>query len=416
MASLATMKERIRNTPGLFRDVTTLAACVVVGLVCSGYILSHQDWQPPWEDRYEFSAEFDKAPAVRPESLQEVRIAGVQVGRITAAEPTAAGLARVTMAIDPEHTVYENARVVIRTKSPLNVMYATLDPGGPPAAELAEGSTIPITQTDRAVQPNEILDNLDTRARAGLTSLLNEADVALAAGPENLGRGLHDTQGAMDSFQPVLTELETRRANIRRLVTAMSGISEAIGDDDERLAELTDASHTALAALAARDQELSATLAQLPGFTSDLRRSMRSVDTLSTELDPALGDLSRASEELPGAVRDLTGTVAAIRQFVDGAAPVVDRAGPVVRDLRPLVGDARVALGDLAPTTADLPSATARLVPWMEDLAAFVYQTSSSFSLYDANGGLGRANLNVDLTNPSGGLQDEGISGSGGTR
>ena len=45
----------------------------------------------------------------------------------------------------------------------------------------------------------------------------------------------------------------------------------------------------------------------------------------------------------------------------------------------------------------------------MDDLAAFTYQTSSSFSLYDANGGMGRANLHVDLTNPTGGLADEGV-------
>lgn len=411
---LATVVQRVKNTPGLFSDTIVLGVCLVLGIGCSGYILSHQDWQPPWKDRFTFAAEFDKAPAVRPESLQEVRIAGVQVGRITAAEPTKEGNARLELSIDPEHRVYENARVVIRTKSPLNVMYATLEPGGPPAAPLGEGDVVPITQTDRAIQPNELLDRLDERARFGLTSLLNEADVAMAANPKALGNGLDATGKAMTSFQPVLSELQERRENIRRLVTAFSGIARAVGDDRARLVSLTQSTQQALAAITARDEELSATLAQLPGFTGSLRTSMKSVDVLSSELDPTLTSLTKASEELPGALDDLTGTVGAIREFVNGAAPVVDKAGPVLKDARPLSGNLNQSLRHVMPVTADLPGATERIVPWMEDLAAFVYQTSSSFSLYDANGGLGRANVNVDLTNPSGGLQDEGIPGYGG--
>lgn len=412
--SLSTVVERVRNTPGLMSDMVVLAICVVLGIASSAYILFHQDWQPPWKDRFTFAAEFDKAPAVRPESLQEVRIAGVQVGRITAAEPTEEGNARVEFSIDPQHQVYENARVVIRTKSPLNVMYATLEPGGPPAAPLDEGAVIPITQTDRAIQPNELLDRLDEKARFGLTSLLNEADVAMAADHKALGNGLDATGKAMESFQPVLDELQRRRENIRRLVTAFSGIAKAVGDDRARLVSLTQSTQQALGAISARDEDLDATLRQLPGFTGSLRSSMSGVDVLSAELDPTLNELTRASDELPGALEDLTGTVGAIREFVKGAAPVIDRAGPVVRDARPLVGNLSRALGDLLPITADLPGATQRIVPWMEDLAAFVYQTSSSFSLYDANGGLGRANLNVDLSNPTGGLQDEGIPGYGG--
>lgn len=413
MRRLSTLRERIATTPGLARDTVALLVCIALATACGVYILSHQDYRLPGTDQFTFSAEFDKAPAVRPESLQEVRIAGVKVGRITDAAPTDQGTATIEFSVDPDQVVYENARVLLRTKSPLNVMYATLDPGGPPAAPLEEGATIPMSQTGRIIQPHELLDKLDEKTRFGLTSMLTELDVALAGNPENLGRGLVATEGAMKSFQPVLAELETRRDNIRRLVTSFSQIAEAAGKDDERLAELVTASQMALGALANRDSELAATLGTLPGFTGKLRDSMKSVDLLTGQLDPTLDNLIEASDELPGAIEDLTGTVAAIRQFVNGAAPVVDKAVPIVRDLRPFVGNARRALTALEPGTGYLPSATARIVPWMEDLAAFVYQTSSSFSLFDANGGLGRANLNLDLTNPTGGLQDEGIPQEG---
>jgi len=41
-------------------------------------------------------------------------------------------------------------------------------------------------------------------------------------------------------------------------------------------------------------------------------------------------------------------------------------------------------------------------VPWLDDLSAFVYQTSSAFSLADVNGGLGRAQVNLKVDDPKG--------------
>ncbi|GAB3077951.1 MlaD family protein [Nocardioides zeae] len=414
MSRITTAVERIRTTPGLLRDLSAVLVCLVLGISCGVYILAGQSWEKPWEERFTFAADFDKAPAVRPESLQEVRIAGVQVGRITDAEPTEAGTARVTMSIDPDQTVYENARVVIRTKSPLNVMYVTLDPGGPPAAPLERGAVIPVQQTDRAIQPNELLDNLDSRTRSALTSLLEEADVALTDAAVDLGPGLDATRGAMTSFQPVLELLDERREHLASIVSSFAVIAETAGEDDERLASLVASLDDTLAALAARDTELAASLASLPGFTESLGSSMTTVQTLTASLDPTLDDVVAAAAALPQATRELTGTVAAIRRFVAGAAPVIDKAGPVVADLRPVVPQLAAAATSLdTSVTRFLPSATERIVPWMDDLAAFVYQTSSSFSLYDANGGLGRANVTVDLTNPTGGLGDEGIEQEG---
>lgn len=403
MSKYSTAVERIRNTPGLTGDIALLVGLLVVGIVVTSAIVGNYQMIKPWDDKYAFAADFDEAPAIQLAARQEVRIAGVPVGRITGAKPTDNGNARVSLAIDKGHAVYKNARLVLRSKTPLNVMYMALDPGDPSSGKLPDDGVIPITQTERVVQPNELLDQLDDRARAALTDLVTQADVALASAPNDLAPGLASTDKAAASFTPVVEALQKRRANLRHLVTSLSQIAAAVGHDDKRLDSLVTALGDTLAVVSKRDAELSASLAKLPGVTTTLRDAMTDTKSLTDELTPVLRKLHSSSEELPGAIGDLSDTVRRAQSLVSKAGPVVRKAVPVVDDLRPLAANLNTAVANLSPVAANLPQATKRLVPWLDDLGAFVYNTSSSFSLGDVNGGLGRANVVVRLDEPTGG-------------
>jgi len=394
---------RIQNTPGIKRDVAIVVALIVVGSLTTIYLFGKYDVVSPTADTFEFSADFDQAPAVQLASRQEVRIAGISVGKITDADVTDEGAARLKFTIDPDQKVYTNARLVMRSKTPLNVMYVALDPGGPPAAPLDEGGVIPMEQTERVLQPYELLDELDARARTALTDLVMQADVALADAPANLPDGVKALDGAVSSFEPVINALHERRANLEHLVTAVAQISQAAGEDDARLTSLADSLATTLGVLARNDTQVGETLSSLPGLTRTLRESMRSSAQLSRLLSPTLVSLDEASGDLPAALEDLDDTVVNAHGLLESARPVVRKLRPVVADLRPLVTDLRLSLGDLSPVVSTLPDATQRLVPWLDHLGAFIYNTSSSFSLGDVNGGLGRANVVLKLTDPTGG-------------
>jgi phospholipid/cholesterol/gamma-HCH transport system substrate-binding protein len=265
-----------------------------------------------------------------------------------------------------------------------------------------------VSQTTRLIQPFEVLNNLDTRTREALTSLLNQADVGLKDAPQTLPGSLNAATDALDTLKPVAQQLQTRRQTIQTLVTDLSEISTAAGHNDQRLTGLVASLQTTLSTLANRDDELGNTIGQLPGLGDDLRQALGSVNGLTTQLNPTLDDLHDASEALPPALSSLTDTLQDAAPTVDAAKPVLAKARPVVGDLKPLVSDAHAALGDLKPTADLLPGSTAQIVPWLPNLQAFIFQTSSAFSLQDANGGYGRAQVFVDASNPAGGLQDEG--------
>lgn len=395
---------RVRATHGLGRDLATLAVLVVGGGAVGGYILAHQRVLWPWEERVAYRADFEEAPGIAPRQGQEVRIAGVPVGDVSAAEVSDDGRARITLSLQEEHgEVYENARAYLRPKSALNDMYVLLDPGRPPAEKLRPGSVIPVAQTARPVQVDEVLAHLDERSREALGVLLAESDAAMSRAG-SLPGGFKATDSMLVAMRPVMEALQTRRERIARITTALADIATAAGEDDARVAGLLASARATLDTLAARDADLDAVLAQLPAFNDELRRSSEAVTALSSELDPALDGIKAASDELPGALEAMTGVVDRFDGTLDRLGPVVDGARPLVADLRPFVDSSRAALADTVAWTHRLDPFTANLVRHLPDVQALIYNGTSAMSYEDANGPILRGIESVGLgtINPGG--------------
>jgi phospholipid/cholesterol/gamma-HCH transport system substrate-binding protein len=406
---------RWRGQPGLLRNLVTFALVAALGIVSVGIILSRQRISWPWEHTFTFAATFTETAGISPGNGQEVRIAGVPVGEITEAHVDRQGHAVVEMRMEAGHPIYDNAHLVMRPKSPLNEIFINVNPGGPPGRPLAADAVLPLSSTSKAVQVDEVLAHLDDNTRAALGNLLTESDIALADAPRDLPAGLRATDRVLTDLAPVATELDTRRATIAKLVSALSQVSTAAGRDDARLASLADSLNQTLHSVAAQNSALDSSLGRLPGLSTALRGATDSVTDLATQLDPTLDDVRAASDKLPGALDDLTDSVDQLGDTVDAARPFADRARPVFADLRPFAGHLRDAAADLAPITGDLGPVTGRLLPYLPDLQAFIYNTNSMVSLHDVNKGILRGQFTVGPTSlplPLGGLSTPTPGGS----
>jgi phospholipid/cholesterol/gamma-HCH transport system substrate-binding protein len=403
--TLSARWQRLRTVPGLGRDVSAMITLVIIGVVAAGIILAQMNLTPPWAERFTFKIELADAVAVSPGNSQEVRIAGVRVGQIVASAPTDHNTSLVTLSIEPGHPIYDNARAVLRSVNPLNQMYVTLNPGGPPGHLLPEGGVLPVTQTSRPIQLDEVFSKFDDRSRAALTQLLAESDNALVDAPQTLPVDLKAADSSLLTLRPVVLRLQTRSDNIRKLIGALSQVSSALGGNDARLTSLVDSTQQTLDVLAARDTDLGNSLQQLPGTTDALRHALRSTSALTHQLNPTLRDIRAASDKLPDALSSLTDMVGPLHDTVDAARDVVSKARPLVSDLRPIAGDLHDSFDDLRPVAGCLDDVTSKVAPWIYDLGGFVYNTNSLFSVTDPNGGWGRGHATVALNSPTGTLR-----------
>jgi phospholipid/cholesterol/gamma-HCH transport system substrate-binding protein len=380
--------ERVKTEPGLARNTIVVIALIVIAAVVGGIVLANQRFVAPWDNRQVFYADFEATPGISPGNGQEVRIAGVNVGDIVGADVDDHGQARLKLSIERGHKVYENAKLVLRPKSPLNEMYITIDPGSAPAPEIPKDYTFPVTSTVRPVEIDEVLDHLDDNARSALTSLLAESDVALTSAKTNLPPGLDGLRTVGNDLKPVAEQLALRKQKIRDLISAIGEVSNALGGDDKRIQTLANGLQTTLHSFGTHEPQFNDSLAALPGLVHNLHRSTDAVQELSDQLDPTLHHLQDASEAFPKALKHLRGTADKLDDVVDSAKPFIKALRPVIRDLRPFVDNLNDALPELHQATRRLDPITHALLPYLPDVGAFTIQTRSIVSTADANGGI----------------------------
>src|SRR5919109_3899293 len=166
-----------------YRGPKPVAIGVIVALLfLATFYLGFTKRLPFTSRGYELHAVLENATTLKPNSL--VRIAGVNVGKVSTVEPEG-NMAEVTFNVsDDALPIHEDATIKVRPRLFLEGnFFLDLHPGSPSAPELDSGSTIPTTQTTTAVQIDEILTTLQSDTRTNLKRALKGYGEALNAVP-----------------------------------------------------------------------------------------------------------------------------------------------------------------------------------------------------------------------------------------
>ena len=268
----------------------------------------------PFANPYELKATFDTVNNLKTRS--PVRIAGIEVGKVTKVEPIAEGegAAQVTMEIqDKGLPIHEDAELKIRPRIFLEGnFFVDLRPGSPTAPELAEGSTIPMTQTAAPVQFGDLLAALQSDTRRDLQVFLREYDRALRGG------GAEGFNASIKYWEPAYRNSAIANEaslgqdpdkDIQRLLAGQSKVARGLVRDENSLQSLITNFNTFAGSLAREDTALAASL---PLLRDTLRVGQPALDSINDAL-PSLRSFSRAA--LPG-VRSSDDALAASRPFI----------------------------------------------------------------------------------------------------
>lgn len=360
------MKKAIRDHTRDFVAIILLAVLAVVTLLV---ILSNQKAAlPAWipglgQDFYEINAEFSSAQAVTPGQGQAIDIAGIQIGKVGAVNLVDEH-AVVRMDIEPKYAklIHSDATLLLRPKTGLNDMVVEIDPGRHGATP-DEGDTIPLSQTQPNVNPDEFLSILDADTRDYLALLLQ-------AGGQGLGSQGKQFSSALRRFEPFSRDLakiggalEIRRKNIGRVIHNFRLVAESLGQSDTQLGQFVDSSNSALGAFADQQDSIRAALRELPPTLRATQDSMRRADRFSLILRPAALRLIPSSVALKPALQGLQ------RLFRDTRAPIENQIRPFTRQIRPTIRHLTQTAAPLSRTAKGLHGAFSDLNVLLNELA-----------------------------------------------
>lgn len=349
--------------------------------------------QLPWSDPYEIKAVFSSAQSVRASS--PVRIAGVEVGKVSKIEPLTSAegenldaqvgddappaadeapgqqAAVVTMELNedalPLHT---DAQFKLRPRLFLEGNYfVDIQPGSPNAPETEDGHTFPVNQTAYSVQLDQVLTTLQSDVRSELQVFLNQFGNALTkyGGAEGF-QELYRTSPRAYRYTSQVNEalLGTEPGDLGGVIKGLDRVVRGLGRNEETLKDLVTNFRIFSGSFAAEDVALGRAIEELPDTLEAARPALINLNSSF----PALRAFAR--EALPG-VRSTPQTLRVATPFVSQIRELVsrDELRGLVADLRPTIPKlaklSRVTIPFLEQTRALSSCFNEVVIPWSQD-------------------------------------------------
>jgi phospholipid/cholesterol/gamma-HCH transport system substrate-binding protein len=321
-------------------------------------------------ESYRFKAAFPEASLLVKEA--DVRMAGVNIGKVKAKELGAGGRTTVVeMELDARFApIGRDARAILRQKSLLGETYVELTPGSPDAPDLDDGATLARANVEGTVELDEVFRTFDPETREGFQEWLHEAGIVTSG---RFARDFNDSLGNMAPFfeggADLLRPLAEQEVALRRVFRDTGRVFNALSREEGQLRGLITGGEATFGALASRDDALAETFAVFPTFLRETRTTMRRLEDFARNTDPLVRDLREPARDLAPTLRDLGDLspdlerlfrdidplvrasrrgVPAAERFLEGAEPVLEATHVFMPELNPILSYLSFARQQLA--------------------------------------------------------------------
>jgi phospholipid/cholesterol/gamma-HCH transport system substrate-binding protein len=380
---------------------------------------------------YKVRAIFDSASFAIPG--EDVKVAGVKVGKVSDLEVTQARKAAVTLQIDqPGFADFrQDARCTIRPQSLIGEVFVECTPTVPkrpgeaqvPALEkIADGKPgagqrlLPLKTrfgggTSSPVGLDLINDVFRLPERQRLSLIINELGTGLAGNGDDLREVIRRANPTLRELDQVLAILASQNRQLAALARNGDTVLRPLARDKRSLQDFVVNAREVAQATAARRDDLARDVELLPIFLAELRPTADRLGELADAGTPVLAELGRNAPAVNGLIRQLG-------PFADASRPAVRALGdaarvgiPAMRDARPLARDLNSlgkALQPVARTARALLVST-KDTGGLERFLDFAFYQATATNGYDDAGHYLRAALVSsalsDCGGTAGGLQ-----------
>ena len=263
-----------------------------------------------------YTADFSEAAGLRP--ADEVRVAGVKVGKVKAVDLYRGEVVRTEMCLKGAQ-LGSQTRADIRIKTVLGRKFVMLTPDG--GGTLSNDDVIPISRTSSPYDVTEAFQGLST----------NLEDI--------------DSDQMAQAFKVLADDFRDTPDDVRGSLRGLSRLSRTIASRDADLKKLLDHSRGVTTVLAARDQDLVAVLGDSSKLLSEIRARRADIHKLlvtTTALSEQLIALVRENRaQLGPTLARLQDVVNILQKNQDNLDRIIQLEAPFVRLFSNNLGNGR---------------------------------------------------------------------------
>lgn len=246
--------------------------------------------------------------ATQSEPGDEVRIAGVKVGRVTSVELYDNDKARVSFALEGRDNLPANTHAAMKFRNLIGQRYISLSRGeGPAGATMEPGDTIPLEQTSPAVNLTALFDGFRP-----LFTTLNPEDVNKLA--DSLIKVLQGEGGTVQQLVRDIGSLTNTLADrdqvIGEVIDNLTAVLDTVNSREQQFDELVINTSSLIDGLAGDSQEIGSALDSLADLTSvtdnvlentrpAVTDSISALNTVATDVNANRGKLEDVLETMP---------------------------------------------------------------------------------------------------------------------
>lgn len=160
----------------------------------------------------------------------DVRIAGVQVGKVDAIELSDRKLAKVTFSMNEENNLAQSAIIRLRYRNLVGERYLAITEGPGSAEPVEAGTTIPLAQTRNALDLTVLFNGFRPLFQALDPQSTNEVAFELVKTLQGEGGTI---ESLMQRTASLTTTLADRDAVIGRVITNLATVLDTLDNGDE---------------------------------------------------------------------------------------------------------------------------------------------------------------------------------------
>jgi virulence factor Mce-like protein len=378
---------------------------------------------------YRVRAIFENAFSVIPG--EDVKVAGVKVGKVDSLDVTPDFKAAVVLAIeDPAYQDFRrDATCQVRPQSLIGEKFVECAPGSsakPELGRVADGEKgagqhlLPLANTSSPVDIDLIGDINRLPYRQRFAIIINEFGTALAGRGSDLNEAIHRANPALRDTDRVLAILAKQNRVLANLAVSSDRVLAPLADKRKRIAHFINAANETGTATAERSADIERTFRDFPGFLRELRPTLVQLGDFADQTTPMLQDLHTAAPDLSRFIvalgpfsKSATTSVVSLGKAAEIGRPAIVKSLPLTKQLASFAKNALPVSKNLDALTRSFDKTGG-----IERLMDYIFFQVTAINGFDGVSHYLRAALIANLCSayalePAGGCNSNFVSGGG---